>query len=744
MVFAMFMLVSVVANAWSYDLPEENSVLQNETYNMRLFKSIDFYGGTVNGVQFGQGDGCLTIESTPITDIALNGTNPTQVTNPGLEFMYLQIHGAKGLNARSGVNKDGLHNYGSGARWFAFSGMKAGQIIVLQHSENTNDGKGNATTIKPNVLNNNSSTGWADVPTDPIQVEDITDAIHDLQDLVDNDGDGQADGTHDGFHYWKVLEDGWVYVDMERNTSIQGIQIWINADAKESVTAPSLKIVGVNGDSRKLEFKAGESTMGNETKTFYSIDGSDPIYLKDSEEVATWTYTYDETGAKLDSVPETYKKVLDTDMVAQVGTYGDYEFNPEDGSIDVFGSDDEDGDGIVVVKAAAVSLATGAVSDVVTINVPIGEITLNAPSASLVAANGEERTYAIAWTNNTYCGESYVIKVEGDNGEYYNEYEENLGIGERFTVKKNFKITVSVNGYKDGVYEQDADLVGTDLKRKNASQDAEGNTIHDYDFVNISKEMYDKFTGNVITSYLEYVQSGETTDTIPHTVEEYDAAEAEGVDVSGWVGVSQTFGWGLPISSNRTTLNVVEGGLDKNSNGYGYVEDEIGIFQNLAVSCPPNTKDASCIFKYIDRTDGNELGYLGVYFMAKPTITFPREVAKAGEYVEIYYGQGGSNYTNTTTHQFYEVPADGFLSVTLPSGGVHVFYIDVYTYDNLPEDLLENAEEAWKEVVAVDGVETENAAAVIYTVSGARIQSMQKGLNIVKYANGQVKKVFIK
>ena len=247
--FAVLSIVSLTASAWSYDLPEENAVLQSETYGMRLYKAIDFVAGTVNGVTFGTGDGCL-IAGSENPDLILNNYKAIQVANEGLEFMYVNILGGTGLNARSGVDKDGLHNYGSGARWFAFAGMKKGQILVLQHSENTTDGKGNPTTVKPNVVANNAGTGWADTPTEPQQVEDITDDIHSIQDLIDVDGDGESDNVHDGFHYWRVLEDGYVYVDMERNTSIQGIQIWIGADAAEVVSAPALKVVGVDGPSR--------------------------------------------------------------------------------------------------------------------------------------------------------------------------------------------------------------------------------------------------------------------------------------------------------------------------------------------------------------------------------------------------------------------------------------------------------------------------------------------------------------
>jgi hypothetical protein len=32
----------------------------------------------------------------------------------------------------------------------------------------------------------------------------------------------------------------------------------------------------------------------------------------------------------------------------------------------------------------------------------------------------------------------------------------------------------------------------------------------------------------------------------------------------------------------------------------------------------------------------------------------------------------------------------------------------------------------------------------VYTIGGAQLQGLQKGMNIVKYANGTIKKVFVK
>ncbi len=58
----------------------------------------------------------------------------------------------------------------------------------------------------------------------------------------------------------------------------------------------------------------------------------------------------------------------------------------------------------------------------------------------------------------------------------------------------------------------------------------------------------------------------------------------------------------------------------------------------------------------------------------------------------------------------------------------------------------ESQQEDSENPMSVDGVEVAEGAQIvaIYTVSGAPVASLQKGLNIVKYADGSVKKIFVK
>ena len=45
---------------------------------------------------------------------------------------------------------------------------------------------------------------------------------------------------------------------------------------------------------------------------------------------------------------------------------------------------------------------------------------------------------------------------------------------------------------------------------------------------------------------------------------------------------------------------------------------------------------------------------------------------------------------------------------------------------------------------AIDNINTSSAATAIYDIQGNRLNSMTKGVNIVKMANGMVKKVVVK
>lgn len=734
--FAIMMIVPSVANAWSYDIPNENTVLESEDYNMRLYKDFDFFNGRFNGETMTGtlGDGCLNL-STDKASFKLNGFDSFQVVSPEeMSSFYIQI-GTGAINLRAGVNKDGLHNYGSGSRFFAIADVKEGQIIVCQWGVSSS----RASVVQP---------GSAISGADACSFEDITETIHAAQDESAGEVE-EGVATHDNFSYWRATSDGFFVIELQRDCCIQGLQIWIDSEAQEAVTSPSLKLTKVNGDARSLEFKAGESTLNKACTTWYGIvdRGEEALFLEDSEEVDHIEYEYqrDDDGnivyendePVIISQTPVYKKKF-TDEAISSGEYGTNLFNPEDGSIDVYASDDEDGDGFVEIQAATVS-ETGMFSDIVTIRISVGEITLNAPTLTLTGIDGVDRTYTVSWTNNTLCGEDWQIYVTGDDEEIAIDYDINT-IGEPITVRKNVKAIVRVEGYLDGVAEIKEVLEpGVNFFRKNSEKAEVG--AHDWDFVITDPETKALLKGMAI-DYC-YLESDPDTH---YSAEEYEAGESVNhVDLSNAVPVYIQSGWTWDGGRGRATLDVaqyqdevdaevwhpLDEGIDKNDNGFGYVDALYNPFTNgLSVSCPPNTKNASCILQYVDKDD------LGIYFMSRPTLTFSREAAQYGEYVLVYQGAGGSNYTNSRWPSLYSVPADALLSFQLNSGGIHVFYIDVYTKENLEEDPY---------VVGIGNVKAEKTSKLVYSIDGrivnrnGQINGLQKGLYII---NGQ--KVMVK
>ena len=752
-------LVALTANAATYDIPEENGVLQSEAYNYRLFKNVDFANKMINGVAV---DDIVFDASVTTTEFKFNGYDPFRCTTDGLTFLWQSVGN---IAWASGW---GLRNTGSGPRGLHIASLKKGQILVLQGA---NGGYNTAETNSeyngfciPNGSRYNANTGWVWEYTDPLIVEDISDEIHAIQDALagggidtqDDDAEegeegGETTAAHDHFLYLRVLEDGVLNLPLERSAGLLGFQIWIDATAAEAISAPSLKIVGVNFEDRDLDFKSGESTFGNEVKTYYSIDGSDPIFMTESDEIDYIEYIYatDEEGNTLlddngepvvaQEIPH-YKKVLDTDLIEQVGAYGDNEYDGS-GSITIYGTDDTDGDGIVVVKAASVCEETGAYSEIVTVNVAVGTIQLNTPTLTLSGFDGKSRSYTIGWANNTLCGEDYSFLVMGDNGELY---DEELTVGSTVNFESDIMVTVNVNGYNSGMLMMNADYQGIDIHRKSEqTEDEEGKAIHDWDFTNLTDKQKAIVQGTVIEGYYVILDG----DSLTCTYEEYIANDGvvNGIDFTEGTEIYAPTCWWWDGGNQRATLNVDTLGNNRNANNKGYVEDKANIFPDMLIDCAPNANNNSCIFIYIGRNDGDGTP-LGAYFMAQPAFTFSRERAKAGEFVYMMVGTGGSNYTNTRYPIIKQVPEDGLLTIDgLPRNGVHVFYIDVYTFDELPEDQIGDAEAAWNEAVAIEGIESASKAVVgFYTVSGAKLSAPQKGLNIVKYADGTAAKVLVK
>jgi len=721
---AALFLCSLSTNTFA-QLPTENAILEGSEFNMRLYKDVDFGALTINGEPMAET--AINFDADQTTDeIKYNGYVPYRCSNEGLSNVWV-------ATSTPNWNADrGLITNGSGPRGFLLSDMVAGQIIVLQGKNGGyNTGETNAEYngfCVPNGQNYNNKTDWKWVFFDPIQVEDISDEVHAAQDKAAGElPEGQT--AHDNYLYLRVVNSGWVSLPIERAASIRGFQVWIDAGAEEAVTAPSLKLTKVNGDARSLEFKAGESTLNKTCTTWYGIvdRGEVALFLEDSEEVDHIEYEYqlDEEGNQvLDGegnpiiISETpvYKKKF-TDEALTSGEYGANMYNPEDGSIDVYASDDEDGDGFVEIQAATVS-ETGMFSDVITLRVSVGEITLNAPTLTLTGINGDRRTYTVSWTNNTLCGEDWQIYVTGDDEEVAVEYDLNT-IGEPVTVTKNITAVVRVEGYTDGVYTIDeVEGKGIDMRLSEVVGNGE-NEAHNWDFQNLSEGTLAKINLQVVDHYAVLDSDGNELRT--YTVEQEANEQIPEDDLGVIVAVPQYFGWDGADSRNaarhwRTWIPTYEEDEQGNPTttivSSTYAEDLTGMFNGLVVDNTHDSYSTMAIF-----TDAS-----GLFFMSRGTV----EVSglKYGEYVMVRSSAG------TSVEQYLDATG---APMSLGFGnGVYLYSIDVFTYDSLPD--------------AINAVENGLAKkGFVYSIDGrivnrnGQLNGLQKGLYII---NGQ--KVLVK
>ncbi|MBP5513850.1 MAG: hypothetical protein J6Y04_03640 [Bacteroidaceae bacterium] len=700
----MMMGCSVTAMAWSYDLSLGNDVLTNQ-YGYMLYKDYDFYNGNcnvndvftrLNGERC-YGDGCFTL-ATDKASFKLNGFDTYQVTEPvEMSNFYVQI-GTAAINLRAGVGKSGLHNYGSGSRFFAIGDVKAGQIIVCQWG---------ITSSRESVVQPASAISGATACT----FTDLTADVHAAQIEMQ----GTDDASSDAFSYWRAESDGYFVVEMQRDACIQGIQIWIDASADEAVSAPSMTLKGVNLSERQIELTPGESTMGYDCVTYYGIvdRGEKALFLIDSDEIEKEEDVdiLDEEGNVIGSEHRvTYKQIIDPEEIAN-GTCGE---NRYDGSYIVVNSnDDEDGDGYVTIAAATVS-ESYKFSDIVTINVSVNEITLNAPTMSLTGLNGTIRQYQVGWANNTLCGEDYelIANVDGD--------ERPVTVGEFVEAEVEVGARVHAEGYLDGVLEvTDVLEPAVEFSRKNqANAEAEK---HDWDFVNLPLQQ--KFLLKHIYSDPIGVVDENTGDTIRYAFDDFAKQVEEGTLMENQAITLDTIpsGWAWDSGRARGTLEVNRDTTWTSDTEFTvtttYVEEKLGIYpetNGLTFECAPNSSNNSTVLMYSN-------GDLGLYFMSRPTLTFSREAATYGEYVLVYQGAGGSNYTNSRWPTLYAVPADELLTFQLQNGGIHVFYIDVYTREDLPADGIEEMKS--------EELRMKNA---IFDLSGRRVSasSLQKGVYI--------------
>lgn len=707
-------LLMFPASLMAQTMTEENAILDQEGY--RLEKDVNFRDGFVNGKEIVPNNG---LQFGVTEDYKINNYQPQRVTNEGLEFMSIQLAG----NGIDLVNGQGLKSI-KNERWIVINDLREGQIVAFDIS-----GTEDQFVANSNACNGN--TGWADTFVDPLIVEEISGSIHELQEIAaGNTGAEGETSAADTYRYYKVINNGAMFAKFngKQVNYIYRMQIWSPKGEAEVVSTPSLKLTKVNGDARSLEFKAGESTLNKACTTWYGIvdRGEVALFLEDTEEIDHYEYEYQYDGEGnivyendepvIISQTPVYKKKF-TDEALTSGEYGANMYNPEDGSIDVYASDDEDGDGFVEIQAATVS-ETGMFSDVITLRVSVGEITLNAPTLTLTGINGDRRTYTVSWTNNTLCGEDWQIYVTGDDEEVAVEYDLNT-IGEPVTVTKNITAVVRVEGYTDGVYTIDeVEGKGIDMRLSEVVGNGE-NEAHNWDFQNLSEGTLAKINLQVVDHYA--VLDAEGNELRTYTVEQEANEQIPEDDLGVIVAVPQYFGWDGADSRNaarhwRTWIPTYEEDEQGNPTttivSSTYAEDLTGMFNGLVVDNTHDSYSTMAIF-----TDAS-----GLFFMSRGTV----EVSglNYGEYVMT------SSSAGTSVEQYLDATG---APLSLGFGnGVYLYSIDVFTYDSLPD--------------AINAVENGLAKkGLVYSIDGrivnrnGQINGLQKGLYII---NGQ--KVMVK
>lgn len=702
--------------AMNAQMTEENETLANYEDGYRLEKDVDFKAATVNGVAI---EPAYSLQfGAEVSGVKINGYVPKFLTNTGLEFMSFSLPG----DNIDWPNNNALRST-KNERWIGIHYLREGQIVVFDVSNK------DAAQFVPNSIACNKNTGWADTPQEPQILEEISQEIHDLQDLSaerDPETGEIISSNTDAFRYFRVINSGDCYIKFNGKTAnyLSHFQIWSPAGEAEVVSIPSLKVVGVDGEARQLEFKPGESTFGSKVVTYYSTDGDDPVFLKEVFDHYDYVYETDGEGNVIynDGLPvvkeeiPVYKKVLDESQFVDVDNtiyYGpNAPFNPDDGYIYVDASDDEDGDGKVTVKAVSVSESTLVISEIQEIEVNVGEIQLNAPTLTLVGINGTERTYKMTWNNNTLCGEPYGFIFE--NGEeLYVEYDwdsetnSNPAFDATFSSETTIKMTVRVEGYIDGVTEIEVYEAGKDY-----SPVAEEGK-HDWDFQNLTQEQLDMINQKLIDHY--YIEDEDGNVKATYTIEEYEAGVGDdGTDLLGDNVVLPAYfvcGWDGSDSRNanrhwRTWIPTYE--LDDNLQptttivSTAYAEDKTGLLDGLTVDNDHPSWSTMAIFTNKE----------GLYFMSKGTLKVN----------EVKYGQIVVLTTNTgvTVAKVDNAPEGYEFTI---GKGTYVYSIDIVTPDVLPDVPYE--------LVGVEGVKAADAKkGVRYNLAGQRVNKAYKGLVI--------------
>ncbi len=615
-------------------------------------------------------------EALPGTDWAISGTSSFrvasadmyQVTTEGLTDFYLQSTDTRHRTDRA----QGIFNYGSGARRISIADLKAGMIVVL-------DG----------ATSNTNYTYDSTAPVDETTVDVLTDSIHEAQTAAAGE-EGESESTADTYKYYRIKEDGRFDFYLNRANYMLAIVILADASAPEYVTAPTLKFTAVDGTARKLMPTAGVSSKGNSVTSWYSVDGSDPLFLEDTDVIASADTVWNEghTDYTLENIVYVQRAVYDEEAQA----WGDLQ--AEDGvEITVSDLDDEDGDGIVTVKLASVS-ETGIASSIISMDVSVGEIQLNAPTLSLVGIDGTKRGYKLGWVNNLITDTEHTFVTEVDDGET-DQYAEDSVIW----AADHIKVTVSAEGYTSNEVELD-DLVqkGIEYVRKDASK------LHDWDFQNFSDELLARIEGTEVDFYYTVDENGDTV--------KYDEESAPEVAEVAY----KTYGWWYDSTRSRAwrvvqtdTIHTVaaDGVTDSTYVVASYEDDRTGLLDGLTLTCDPYLSSAGAYAaSYAVYVTGG-----GLYNMSAMTLQIPS--VQYGEYVII------STYGNTICLMCEDATEGLSTSIARMS---YLYYIDVYTTAD-PGDLPD----------AIAHVEADDACkGNVYSTDGRLVRRNAQSLSGLK------------
>ena len=660
---------SINANAYTDPTVDLTDSTCWQFENYKISKNFDFINWQLNGEALDE-----WAQSSDAADFQCYNTgsaanvNMYQVTTTGLTFMYVQDS-----NVYHRTNRVTGVFAGANNRLISLAGMKKDQIIMIQ---------GGSTTTT--TFDDGAFLSYAEGEEAAVE---ITDSIHALQ-AAETDPDTGEAKTADAFHYYKMVKDGRFDLLMVNGNYISVMLIYNCTLNPEFVTMPSFEMKAVDYGSRMMAVIPGESSYANDVIIYYSLNDDDPIYR-------------DETG----------------NPTQEGGEWGDYYYDAELGAdawIAVNESDDEDGDGYVKVNAACIT-AEGVVSDVASMNVAVGAITLNAPTLTLSGIDGIDRSYTLDWTNNTLCKETYTFNVELDGDNYYGEYT----TGDVLTAHNSIKVTVVVEGYYDGVAEEE-DLVmeGIDVTRKNTEKATEGK--HDWDFLSddIDEATLQKIENLYVIGGYYKTEDGDSTWYTREQIEAGgDDVPTEVVEVVGY------YNWTYDSAKSRTWLDVYaqdstvsEDGTVTYSN-YTHKEDVTGLSDGLVFDQTITANSSGAYPSGIAIYTNN----IGMYFMRKTTVSIPN--LNYGEYVMVHHGKGGSNYVTSewNTCEMVDVEWDEELQQNVPTysfskNADFLQWIDIYTYNDLPD------------AIATPKTNTTNGHA--YNLAGQLVGADYKGIVI--------------